>query len=71
MPVSDEFPVRLRNNIENSFEQDLDAVFDLGATRLAVEARARSLRTEVQQVRRLRLSGVHGHGCGLMECIRW
>jgi len=50
MPLLDAFPGRLREELEAAYAQDLDAVFDVTATRGALDARLRSLESELHQV---------------------
>ena len=51
MPVVDTFPTRLREEIESAYIDDLDAVFDVGAVRDALNTRLHSLESELHQVR--------------------
>jgi hypothetical protein len=53
MPVVDAFPQRLREELEAAYEEDLDEVFDVAAVRCALEARLKSLESELHQVERL------------------
>ncbi|CAL5226962.1 g9847 [Coccomyxa viridis] len=53
MPVVDAFPTRLREELEQAYEEDLDEVFDVAAVRCALESRLRSLESELHQVERL------------------
>ena len=50
MPVVDAFPTRLREELEQAYEEDLDEVFDVAAVRCALESRLRSLESELHQV---------------------
>ena len=50
MPVVDTFPTRLREELEQAYEEDLDEVFDVAAVRCALESRLRSLESELHQV---------------------
>jgi hypothetical protein len=51
MPVIDSFPTRLREELEQAYEEDLDEVFDVAAVRAALESRLHSLESELHQVR--------------------
>lgn len=50
MPVVDTFPSRLREEIEQAYMDDLDAVFDVGAVRDALNTRLHALESELHQV---------------------
>ena len=50
MPVVDAFPTRLREELEQAYDEDLDEVFDVAAVRCALESRLRSLESELHQV---------------------
>jgi hypothetical protein len=43
---------RLREQLEEAWEEDVEGVFDVKAVRAALEARLRSVEAEKQQVRR-------------------
>lgn len=53
MPVVDSFPTRLREEIESAYMENLDAVFDVGAVRDALNTRLHALESELHQVERL------------------
>uniref|UniRef100_A0A383VV88 Dynamin-type G domain-containing protein n=1 Tax=Tetradesmus obliquus TaxID=3088 RepID=A0A383VV88_TETOB len=53
MPLVDTFPQRLREQLEEAWEEDVEGVFDVKAVRAALEARLRSVEAEKQQVERL------------------
>lgn len=53
MPLLDSFPGRLREELEAAYAQDLDGVFDVRATRSALDGRLRSLESELHQVESL------------------
>ena len=46
----DAFPTRLREELEQAYDEDLDEVFDVAAVRCALESRLRSLESELHQV---------------------
>lgn len=50
MPVIDNFPTRLREELEAAYDEDLDEVFDVAAVRAALEGRLKSLESELHQV---------------------
>ncbi|GAB4820130.1 hypothetical protein N2152v2_007176 [Parachlorella kessleri] len=53
MPMIDTFPNRLREELEQAYEEDLDEVFDVAAVRAALEQRLKNLESELHQVERL------------------
>ena len=53
MPVVDEFPTRLREELEMAYEEDLDSVFDVASVRAALETRRKGTEAELAQVERL------------------
>jgi len=53
MPVLDNFPARLREELESAYDEDLDSVFDVASVRAALESKQRSTDAELKQVERL------------------
>lgn len=49
MPMLDNFPGRLRQELESAYTQDLDGVFDVTAVRSALEDRLCGLDFELNQ----------------------
>jgi hypothetical protein len=50
MPLIDDFPTCLREELEAAYEEDLDEVFDVSAVRCALDERLKSLESELHQV---------------------
>lgn len=50
MPLLNDFPHRLRNELEASFAENIDEVFDVAAVRNALEVQARRLESEMTQM---------------------
>ncbi|GAX84335.1 hypothetical protein CEUSTIGMA_g11757.t1 [Chlamydomonas eustigma] len=61
MPVVDTFPTRLRTDVENSLDEDLEDLFDVGSVRSVLETRQLALQAELQQLERLqrKFSAIH------------
>lgn len=62
MPVVDYFPLRMRSEIEGSFDQGLiDQVFDIKAVKRSLEAKQVSLISELKQVEKIqhKFRGIH------------
>ena len=53
MPVIDDFPAVLREELERCYAEDLDAVFDVASVRKHLEHRQQHLDSELEQVKRL------------------
>eukprot|EP00252_Welwitschia_mirabilis_P024347 TRINITY_DN718_c0_g1_i3.p1 TRINITY_DN718_c0_g1~~TRINITY_DN718_c0_g1_i3.p1 ORF type:complete len:818 (-),score=163.91 TRINITY_DN718_c0_g1_i3:244-2697(-) len=54
MPVVDKFPALLREDLEATFEDDLDSVFDVANARLSLEKQKRDLENELRKVGKLK-----------------
>lgn len=50
MPLIDDFPTCLREELEAAYEEDLDEVFDVSAVRSALDERLKALESELHQV---------------------
>lgn len=61
MPVIDEFPMRLREDLEAAYQDDVDGVFDVGNIRSNLESRQRNLDAELVSVEQLqaKFAGIH------------
>ncbi|CAK9236168.1 unnamed protein product [Sphagnum tenellum] len=63
MPVVDAFPAMLRENLETSFEEDIDHVFDVAQVRHALLQQQSQLDLELHRVERLqeKFANIHHH----------
>ncbi|KAK3268569.1 hypothetical protein CYMTET_22934 [Cymbomonas tetramitiformis] len=63
MPVIHKFPMRLREELEQAFDEDIDSVFDVAVVRHALESRKSSLEKELQQVEHIqeKFNTIHHH----------
>eukprot|EP00884_Botryococcus_braunii_P010410 jgi/Botrbrau1/19370/Bobra.0338s0005.2 len=61
MPLIDDFPTCLREELEAAYEEDLDEVFDVSAVRSALDERLKALESELHQVERLQRKFAHIH----------
>jgi hypothetical protein len=63
MPVVDAFPGMLRENLETSFEEDIDHVFDVAQVRHALLQQQSQLDLELHRVERLqeKFANIHNH----------
>eukprot|EP00879_Flechtneria_rotunda_P028913 GHRR01031150.1.p1 GENE.GHRR01031150.1~~GHRR01031150.1.p1 ORF type:complete len:172 (+),score=76.33 GHRR01031150.1:189-704(+) len=71
MPVIDTFPQRLREQLEEAWQNDVEGVFDVKAVRTALEARLKNLEAEKKQVRsRTTCSALSMRACLLLRQSR-
>lgn len=61
LPIIDEFPSRIREEIEGAFETSMDDIFDVTSARACLLGRQRELEAELQRVEDLKGKFNHIH----------
>eukprot|EP00240_Pyramimonas_obovata_P003576 CAMPEP_0118946316 /NCGR_PEP_ID=MMETSP1169-20130426/44011_1 /TAXON_ID=36882 /ORGANISM="Pyramimonas obovata, Strain CCMP722" /LENGTH=824 /DNA_ID=CAMNT_0006892251 /DNA_START=57 /DNA_END=2531 /DNA_ORIENTATION=- len=63
LPILRKFPMRLREQLERAFEEDIDSIFDVHAVRSALENRRSRLEKELHQVEHIqeKFNVIHHH----------
>ncbi|KAK9697160.1 hypothetical protein RND81_08G019000 [Saponaria officinalis] len=54
MPIVDKLPALLRENLECSFENNMDSIFDISSLRSSLDQRKRDTEIELKRIRRLK-----------------
>lgn len=69
MPLINEFPARLRSEMEQAFAQDTDGVFDVASARSALEKQTERLQREMSQMERIqeKFQTIHAQLCNLQQ----
>ena len=69
MPLINNFPARLRSEMEQAFARDTDGVFDVAAARSALEKQTERLQREMSQMERIqeKFQTIHAQLCNLQQ----
>lgn len=69
MPIINDFPSRLRSEMERAFAEDLDGVFDVASARASLERQTERLEREMTQMQRIqdKFSAIHAQLCNLQQ----